>query len=123
MLTSGSNSPFAPLLAATFSAAIFARAVPHEPEPTMATRCLPDGSGERGSAFGTGDGGRVAAVAGQDERTVAVVDQLALDLPGVVAVEDGMWTLFSLCSSMLVNAELDEDGVGCWTLDMLVAAD
>lgn len=58
ILTSGSKSSG---LEATFSAAILASAVPHDPEPTMATLCLPEGSGEAGNGDASGDGGRVAA--------------------------------------------------------------
>lgn len=45
---------------ATFSAAIFARAVPQDPDPIIATLCFPDGKGEGGSAA-TGEDGRVIA--------------------------------------------------------------
>lgn len=54
---------------ATFSAAIFANAVPHDPDPMTATLCLREDKGERGSLSLTGEDGRVAA--------------------GVVSVEDG----------------------------------
>jgi hypothetical protein len=62
MLTIGSKSPSGPLRAATFSAAIFANAVPQDPEPTMATRCFPDGRGDGGRGLGMGEDGRVAAI-------------------------------------------------------------
>jgi hypothetical protein len=45
ILTSEWNSL---LFFATFSAAIFANAVPHDPDPITATLCLPVGRGERG---------------------------------------------------------------------------
>jgi len=95
MLTVGSKSPSGPLLAATFSAAIFASAVPHEPDPTIATRCLPDGSGDRGSGFGMGEGGRVAA--------------------GVVAVEDAIRALLLNLSSRPVKPAKEVEGVG-WAM-------
>lgn len=44
-----------------FSAAILASAVPQDPDPTIATLCLPEGSGEAGNGDASGDGGRVAA--------------------------------------------------------------
>lgn len=52
-----------------FSAAILARAVPHDPEPTIATLCFPEGSGEAGSGDANGDGGRVAAEEGENVST------------------------------------------------------
>lgn len=54
----------------TFSAAILANAVPHDPEPMTATLCLPEARGDRGRRCLTGDEGRVTA--------------------GVVSVEDGV---------------------------------
>jgi hypothetical protein len=59
------------LLLATFSAAIFANAVPQDPLPMIATLCLPDASGEAGRD-GAGDEGRVTA--------------------GVVTVDEGPWS-------------------------------
>lgn len=57
MRTSEWNSSF---LFQAFSAAIFARAEPHDPEPITAILCLPLFSGEGGS-WGTGEEGRVKA--------------------------------------------------------------
>jgi hypothetical protein len=68
ILTSDSNSAG---LEAMFSAAILARAVPHDPEPTIATLCFPDGSGEAGNGEANGDGGRVAAEEGGNVSTIA----------------------------------------------------
>lgn len=58
ILTSDSNSSG---LEAMFSAAILARAVPHDPEPTIATLCFPEARGDVGRGDARGDGGRVAA--------------------------------------------------------------
>lgn len=44
-----------------FSAAILARAVPHDPEPITAILCFPLESGDGGSDGGEGEEGRVTA--------------------------------------------------------------
>jgi hypothetical protein len=46
-------------LLATFLATILAKAVPNDPDPTMATLCRFDGSGEGGREAWTGEEGRV----------------------------------------------------------------
>ena len=64
ILTSEWNSS---LRRQAFSAAILARAVPHDPEPMTAILCLPLESGEGGSDGGEGEEGRVTANEGYCE--------------------------------------------------------
>lgn len=64
ILTSEWNSS---LRRQAFSAAILARAVPHDPEPMTAILCLPLESGEGGSDGGEGEEGRVTANEGYGE--------------------------------------------------------
>jgi hypothetical protein len=68
---------------ATFSAAILAKALPHDPEPITATRCFPEGNGD-GGRDGVGDEGRVTA----GVVTVEPISSSANSLVGEEAEED-----------------------------------